>query len=192
MSAPSHTVETDEQPVRRPQSGLWRQRRAIGPRGGLRRCLVSILVSGALLICTVATAAPQPFGADSFRQILSAHAGQPLLVVLWSVDCPPCHQELAALGALRKEHGELPLVLISTDDQLPSADIQAVLERHGLGGANSWQFADPVPAKLRRAIDPGWYGELPRSYLIDAKGARHSHSGMLDATALQQLLPLLR
>ena len=156
------------------------------------RRLVQALAATLLLCCGIAAAMPRPFVPDSFAQILAGHAGKPLLVVLWSIDCPPCHQELAELGELRRQHGELSLVLISTDDQLPAAEVQAVLERHGLGESDSWQFADPVPAKLRRAIDPGWYGELPRSYLIDAEGARHARSGMLDPATLRQLLPLLR
>lgn len=135
-----------------------------------------------------APAATVPLTAEGYRRQLDTWAGSRRLVVLWSVDCPPCQQELAMLGRLRGDNPRLPLTLICTDTQLQPAEVDAILHDHGLTGAESLQFADPVPARLRRAIDPDWYGELPRSYLIEADGHRLAHSGLLPEAPLRAWL----
>jgi len=45
-----------------------------------------------------------------------------------------------------------------------------------------------MPDKLRFYIDPGWYGELPRSYFYDAAQQRSGHSGALTRAQLQDWL----
>jgi hypothetical protein len=152
----------------------------------VKRAWLALFVS--CLWSSVAVADLRPFTADSYRQLLSEHAGQPLLLVLWSVECPPCQQELATLGQLLKEVPTLPLTLIATDQGLPTSHLTAVLARHGLENVDAWVFADPVAARLRQAIDPEWYGELPRSYFFGADGERTTYSGRLPQAILQAWL----
>ena len=44
--------------------------------------------------------------------------------------------------------------------------------------------AEAIPEKLRRALDPNWRGEMPRTLLIDARGARQASSGLLQPATL--------
>lgn len=65
----------------------------------------------------------------------------------------------------------------------------AVLEDYGLGDYGlSWQFAGNFPEKLRHAVDPGWFGELPRSYFHDGAVESRGLSGRLTREQVVQWL----
>jgi hypothetical protein len=103
------------------------------------------------------------------------------MLVLWSVDCAPCLREFEQFQALRQQGRRLPLVLVATDGLAERERVSAVLARFGLEDAENWIFAEENAARLRYEIDPGWYGEMPRSYFYDAKGQREAVSGGLSA-----------
>ena len=63
-----------------------------------------------------------------------------------------------------------------------------VLGSYELGSAETWNFGDAGVDRLRHAIDPRWYGEMPRSYLYDASGRRIGISGALTPDLLQDWL----
>lgn len=128
----------------------------------------------------------QPFDANSFAQIKADYTGQPFLVSLWSIDCPPCLVELDLLGKLVAEDPNFPLVLISTDSMDKLQEAQFLLEDYGLQDIQSWMFADAFVERLRFTIDPGWYGELPRSYFYTATQEFDAHSGTLNAQLLNE------
>jgi thiol-disulfide isomerase/thioredoxin len=128
----------------------------------------------------------KPFEADSLPQILSERQNRPFLLLLWSLDCPPCRQEFARLQQLHGSIDRHNLVLIATDDIASQAEVQAVLHNFGLEAADNWIFADPMPERLRYRIDPNWFGELPRAYLYSADQQRNAYSGVLSEATLQQ------
>jgi len=103
------------------------------------------------------------------------------MLVLWSVDCAPCLREFEQFQALRREGRDLPLVLVATDGLAERERVSAVLARFGLQDAENWVFADENAARLRYEIDPGWYGEMPRSYFYAPDGQRKAVSGGLSA-----------
>jgi thiol-disulfide isomerase/thioredoxin len=111
----------------------------------------------------------KPFGAGSMAQIRAEQTGKPHLIALWSLTCPPCHEELTLLGKFRRTYPELRLVLIATDAPQDTPALNEILHRHGLEHADNWVFADEFVERLRYEIDPAWHGELPRSYLSDGK-----------------------
>jgi thiol-disulfide isomerase/thioredoxin len=126
----------------------------------------------------------KPFVAGSMAQIQAERSGKPHVVSLWSLTCPPCHEELALLGEFRRAHPKLQLVLIATDSPQDAPALREVLRRHGLETADNWVFADAFVERLRHEIDPAWYGELPRSYLSDGKTTR-TVSGKLNRKQLE-------
>jgi len=130
------------------------------------------------------------FTAQSFAQIKADRAGQPFVLALWSVDCPPCMVELELLGRLRDQYPDLPLVLVSTDDIALQADAEDFLKDYGLDDMTSWMFADDYAAPLRYSIDPQWFGELPRSYHFDAQHQFEAHSGIMTEAQLRSWLGL--
>lgn len=130
----------------------------------------------------------QPFLVGSLPSIESAHAQQPFLLVLWSVDCPPCFGELKMLAELRRERDDLRLVLLSADPPPARQEALELLEDYGLLEVESWQFGEAFPERLRHAVDPGWYGELPRSYFYRPGQPRSAHSGMLRREQVERWL----
>lgn len=122
----------------------------------------------------------QPFETDTFQVLKDRFQDRPFLVSLWSISCAPCLVELEMLGQLLEEQPDFPLVLISTDPiGQQREDAAYLLEDYGLDHTTSWMFADTFVERLRFSIDPGWYGELPRTYLYDGNGDFRVHSGIL-------------
>jgi thiol-disulfide isomerase/thioredoxin len=130
----------------------------------------------------------QPFTGDSLPAIKQKFAGRPFILTLWSLTCHHCAKELQTLGKLVRTERNLPLVIVSTDTPAEAPEIRAALKRHGLDRLDTWVFADPVPERMRYAIDPAWRGELPRSYLFDAAHRREAHSGALGERQLKDWL----
>lgn len=146
-------------------------------------------VAGATSVAGATGAAElRPFTADSLAAIQARFAGKPFILTLWSLECHHCAKELQLLGRLVREGRKLPLAIVSTDSPAHAQALRAALKRHGLAHLDTWVFADAVPERLRFAIDPAWYGELPRSYLYDAAHRREAHSGLLGEARLRAWL----
>ncbi|MBE0436735.1 MAG: TlpA family protein disulfide reductase [Methylomicrobium sp.] len=121
----------------------------------------------------------QPFVDGSYQQILAAHEGRPLVLVIWSLTCSSCLKEMRSLNAWRQSTPDLEMILLSTDDISEQDEVLQMLRKHELDGLENWIFADENAQKLRFQIDPRWYGELPRMYFFNAKHERSGVSGVL-------------
>ncbi|OYZ03871.1 MAG: hypothetical protein B7Y26_14075 [Hydrogenophilales bacterium 16-64-46] len=154
----------------------------------IRRFLFGMMA--VLVIAASASAAePIPFTVDSLAKIKAQYAGRPFILNLWSVnECSYCIAELTLLGKLAKTQKRLPLVLVATDSPEFAPAMQKTLSPLGLAGVDSWVFDDPIPERLRHAIDPSWYGELPRTYLYDARHQRETIVGVLGEQRLRAWL----
>lgn len=153
----------------------------------IKKAFVTVIMLGVLFPALV-SANHQPFEAGSLKQIEQRYAGKSFLLVLWELNCFPCHEEMELLSKLKKEHPDANVVLISTDDISKQAEITAMLDKHGLKGIDSWLFADKNLEKLRYSIDPEWFGELPRNYIYDTDGSRFGFSGKLTQEVLDEWL----
>lgn len=150
-------------------------------------------ITGCLLaLCLAAPAWPgqKPFAPGSLAEIEQAYDGERFILVLWQIDCAPCHGEMIMLGKLLAEHPQMNLVLVGMDPLELRAETGALLDEYGLAGADSWLFAEDNLERLRHDIDPAWYGEAPRNYLYDAAGARSGFSGKLDEQKVRDWLSL--
>lgn len=154
----------------------------------IRRFLFGMMA--VLVIAASASAAePVPFTVTSLAKIKAQYAGRPFILNLWSVnECSYCIAELTLLGKLAKTQKRLPLVLVATDSPEFAPAMQKTLSPLGLAGVDSWVFDDPIPERLRHAIDPSWYGELPRTYLYDARHRREAIVGVLGEQRLRAWL----
>jgi hypothetical protein len=133
-----------------------------------------------LVLCHVVGAtnvAIQPFVSGSYAQIDARYGNDHALVLLWSVDCPPCLQELDALS--KEPHLPYKVVLISTDPAAARAEVRAVVEKYAVGQWEHWQFASAEVERLRFEVDPRWYGETPRSYVYRTGQERLTLRGAL-------------
>ena len=140
-----------------------------------------------LMLNTAAASAAtlKDFVPGSYQAILDSRRGEAVILLFWSLDCPPCRRELAMLGDLANERSALPLVLVSTDEKRLSKEVASVLEENGLSAMESWVFADDFVQRLRFEVDRHWYGELPRSYFFVAAHRRRAASGVLDEDELR-------
>lgn len=139
----------------------------------------------ALLLAVPAWAGEvRPFVQGSWDALRAGHAGRPLVVHLWSLTCAPCLAELPQWSRVKGAD----LVLVATDPIEQAPRLRATLAKAGLGGVESWAFADPFSERLRFQIDRRWRGELPRTLLIAADGSVESVSGVMAAEHLSQWL----
>ena len=143
-----------------------------------------LLVMISMLASLMANAANSPtlFEVDSYNKLVREKT-QPFIMVLWSLDCPPCMHELNMLGLLYKKNPDLDLVLISTDSNSTKEEINNLIKEFGLSDVDSRVFSNDSQQSLRYSIDPAWYGELPRSYFHN-KDERSAVSGLLSEVKL--------
>lgn len=119
------------------------------------------------------------FNPGSYQQILHENAAQPFVLAIWSVDCPSCIKDMSVLSQVRQNHPELKIIMLSTDEPGVASEAKNILTRHALSDLENWIFGSDDAQKLRYEIDPGWYGELPRTYFFNAEHNRIGKSGAL-------------
>jgi len=129
------------------------------------------------------------FNQQQFEQIKQQYQGKQWLMLLWSVDCPPCFKELALVSELYHQRGPLNIVLINTDaDEAASTERQHIINKFNLASLANYHFVDGSATKSRYLIDPSWYGELPRSYFVEQNGKFNGQSGLIKRALLQHWL----
>lgn len=133
----------------------------------------------------------QAFKHDSLNDISQNHVGKPFLLLLWSIDCPACYQELELIRHWSAENPHINIVFVSTDSIGQQDEVKQVIEEYQLSHLKHWVFAQQPHARLRSIIDPNWYGELPRSYLYNQQHKRYTHSGILSASSLKKIAAAL-
>jgi len=156
--------------------------------------LTSALLMGAFFMSGLAQS--EPLSKDSvefnkvrFEQVKQDKLAQKWLVLLWSVDCPPCMKELALVQKLQQKQKNLAVVMINTDTEESSEQERDDIIKHfNLVNLKSFHFTQGQEAQQRYQVDPQWFGELPRSYFIDEQGKFHGKSGLIAEELLTQWL----
>lgn len=141
-----------------------------------------------LAVAPARAAGMRPFGLGSFEEIRRANAGRAHVVAFWSVACAPCLEDMPVWRELRRRRPDVPVALVSTDGLPEAAGVEARLSEHGLAEAPAWIFADERVERLRYVIDRSWRGELPRTYLIDARGGVEALTGRVEWRVLADWL----
>ena len=147
----------------------------------------------ALTLCTMAMlAAAQPAGAGllpyetgQWHSLLASGQGKPLLVHFWGFSCPPCIEELPAWADFVRAHPGLNAVFIEVD-QVPEEMTRRALTDERLIDADNRANVAYFDEYFRYEIDPQWFGELPITLLIDAKGKVRKLRGTADFAAIDR------
>ncbi len=145
-----------------------------------------------MLLARPLQATPALFGPESFQQILAQYHDNNVIVLLWSLDCPPCIEELPTIQRFHHENPDVKLVMISADNPGRGAELDQLLQQHRLDHLPQWVFNSEEDMRLRYSIDPGWYGELPRSYLYIQGRQVAAASGRITQAQLAQWLKQVR
>jgi len=135
------------------------------------------LLLASLLAAEAVVPTPTPVHVDvaelpAIMAAVKAPGAQAVLVNVWATWCEPCREEMPDLVRFYRDHRAdgLRLVLISADDDDQRAEVARVLGALGFDGpafikrGNDMTFID--------ALDPGWKGALPATFLFDAHGAK--------------------
>lgn len=129
------------------------------------------------------------FDKAQLSSVKTQHMGKQWLMLLWSVDCPPCFKELAIIQKLQRQHHDLAVVIINTDaDDEINAEREEIIDKFKLTHFTNFHFVDGKGDQSRFFIDPNWYGELPRSYFVESNGKFHGKSGLVNKSILTQWL----
>ena len=137
------------------------------------------------------TAQETAFQADTIESLAKQYKNKRWLMVLWSLECPPCFKELSLISELIKQHEDLAIVIVNADEyENISQERQDVISQFQLEHLHQYYFAEGSASTNRYQIDKHWHGELPRSYFIDEKGKFHGKSGVLRNEHIQQWLLL--
>jgi len=153
--------------------------------GAIIQCLLGLLMCLSSA-CSTAAQITKHFVRGSYQEIISARAGKPFIISLWSLDCTYCRDDMVLFGKLSKKYRDLDVVLISTDTTEQIKEIAHTLQKYPLNQAESWVFADSFVERLRYEVDSQWYGELPRTYFYDAQGHALALSGKLDYAQIER------
>ncbi|MDB5762980.1 MAG: redoxin protein [Herminiimonas sp.] len=154
---------------------------------------IAALLLLAVQLDTAAVYAAEPirsFEPDSFARIVAGHKGKPFVLMVWSLDCDYCQASFSALAEAKRKRN-LDVVTIAADradDAETARLIKNKLAPSGLT-ANVWAFGSAPAERLRYAIDPGWRGEMPRSYWFNARGESVAYSGLITADKAAKFLP---
>ncbi|MFN3649165.1 MAG: TlpA disulfide reductase family protein [Armatimonadota bacterium] len=153
----------------------------------LREWRFSALALGLLALgaCALARMAPaaapdssaeavQAVSGKALKEALAKHKGKAVLLNLWATWCPPCVEEFPALVKLHEKYRDQGLMIIAASVDEPQDRDEVVAFIRGQKAA--------FPVYIRSggsidgfvgAIDKGWGGSVPTTYLYDRTGKRH-------------------
>jgi thiol-disulfide isomerase/thioredoxin len=146
----------------------------------MKRLIVSIAVAlAALPAC--AGGELQPLRAADVAPLYASARERPLAVEIWSLDCGYCRENAAHLVAWQRRHPDVRVAMVAMDayDDNGAAISQALAQMNLPPQIAQYANAEPMPERLRAALDAGWRGELPRTVWIDRDGTREARSGLL-------------
>jgi thiol-disulfide isomerase/thioredoxin len=148
-----------------------------------------VVLSCFLLYTSASYADSIAFNKEQLATLKTQNMGKQWLMLLWSVDCPPCFKELAIIQKLQRQHDDLAVVIINTDasDEIKT-ERKDIIEKFELSHLTNFYFVDGQGDQNRFFIDPTWYGELPRSYFVESNGTFHGKSGLVDQSTLTKWL----
>jgi len=143
----------------------------------------------AMTLCHSVFGKQVEFNQSTFDKLKQNYKDKQWLMILWSVDCPACFKELALIKKLRKSQPDLPIVIINADDsdEVANERVKVMLD-YQMDDLTNYHFTDGQGDSNRFMVDSNWYGELPRSYFVEANGKFHGKSGLLKEELIKKWL----
>ncbi|MDN7864269.1 TlpA family protein disulfide reductase [Burkholderia multivorans] len=123
----------------------------------------------------------QPLRAADVATLYAGAHERPLAVEIWSLDCGYCRENAAHLVAWQRRHPDVRVAMIAMDayDDNRAALEQALAQMNLPPQIAQYANAEPMPERLRAALDAGWRGEMPRTVWTARDGTREARSGLL-------------
>lgn len=119
------------------------------------------------------------FNSESFEQLKRVNIGRPWVVHLWGMSSAQAVAQLPGWAQFVRSNSKASVVFVHFE-RIPSERIAHTLKQAGLAQLPLWLAHDHLDEPLRRQIDKGWSGELPRTVLIDSAGRHVAASSAID------------
>lgn len=129
----------------------------------------------------------RPLTTTGVPNLLRAPTSGKRVVALWALDCVWCEADLKALDTLHREHPDIAVVSVATDDISQKKAILKRLKAAGAENLPAMAYATAAPQRLNYLIDPNWVGTTPHTIVIDAQGHVKTISGQLTPKQLERL-----
>jgi len=114
----------------------------------------------------------EPINLSGLKDLISKPKDKPLLVNFWATYCDPCRDEFPDLVKVDSDFRpkSLDFVTVSLDDvgDIKTKVPQFLAQMKATMPAYLLDVSDPEPAI--NAVDPKWQGDLPATFLYNAKG----------------------
>lgn len=133
------------------------------------------------------TAALHPLTAKEVPDLLRPPARGKRVIALWALDCVYCEQDLRALDTLHRQHPDIEVISVATDNIHQKAAILKRLRAADADKLPAFAYATSTPERLNYLIDPDWAGVTPHALVIDANGHVTTISGQLTDKQLARL-----
>lgn len=151
--------------------------------------LACVFFASFFFITSYSHASSSAFTKVELETLKQKNMGKQWLMLMWSVDCPPCFKELAVIKKLKLQGANLNVVLVNADasNEVTQERVD-IIEEFQLNSLENFHFIDGKAEYSRFIIDSSWFGELPRSYFIDTNGKFHGKSGLVNESLLTRWL----
>jgi thiol-disulfide isomerase/thioredoxin len=114
----------------------------------------------------------EPIDTAGLKDLISKPKDKPLLVNFWATYCDPCRDEFPDLVKVDSDFRpkSLDFVTVSLDDvtDIKTTVPKFLAQMKATMPAYLLNVTDPEPAI--NAVDPKWQGDLPATFLYNAKG----------------------
>jgi thiol-disulfide isomerase/thioredoxin len=114
----------------------------------------------------------EPINLAGLKDLISKPKDKPLLVNFWATYCDPCRDEFPDLVKVDNDFRpkSLDFVTVSLDDvgDIKTKVPEFLTQMKATMPAYLLDVSDPEPAI--NAVDPKWQGDLPATFLYNAKG----------------------
>lgn len=143
-----------------------------------------------LLYSISSASGSQYFTQNSYHDILKSNQNKHFIMILWSLDCPPCIEEMPVISNFHKKNPDIEIIMVSTDEVSRENEITDLVIEADLQNIKQWIFDNDNAQRIRYSIDSTWYGELPRSYFYRSGKLNQKRSGRLTKNVLEQWLTI--
>jgi thiol-disulfide isomerase/thioredoxin len=132
-----------------------------------------------------------PIKTEDLKALLAQPKDKPLLVNFWATWCDPCRDEFPDLVKIDSEYRpkSLDFVTISLDDvkDINTSVPKFLITMKATMPSYLLDANDPEPAI--NAVDPGWQGDLPATFLYNAQRQLvFKHTGRVNTAELREAI----
>lgn len=112
-----------------------------------------------------------PVDIEGYRQVLSEHRGDVIVVDFWATWCPPCVESFPKFVELHSRYADEGVVVIGVSVDFPGTeeDVLNFLEEHEARFKNLIVDADDIDAFIS-SVSGGWAGDIPAVFVYDRSG----------------------